>query len=714
MGASGASTVAAAQSAPQRYAPWIAAAVGALCYLNTLGNGFTYDDNPIIVNNPRVQQLGNLREIWLRDWWYSGGSGEVDLDPGRDRLYRPLVFFTFALQYAVHGMHAAPFHAVNIGLHALACGLVVLLARRLTLDSSAALAAGLLFAVHPVHVEAVAGIVGRAEIVATIFLLAGLLFATAPRGGGHFAATAFLAALLSKETAICYVALVPLLWLWMTRTGQPVANLSSPTVAVLLLPLLIYFPLRYVALEQQFIRDKLAGMLFNPLTVADTPARILGVFTVLGHYARLLFFPRTLSSDYGLAIIDHREPFDAMTAVGFVTAAGLAWLAWSGVRALAGKGTTPSLAKLSGVLTLAFLASYALISNTVLLIGVSAAERLMYFPSVFFCVLIGSAAVTLFRRLVAAAPERAGPARLIGLLLLVGLAGRSVARNFDWYNDFTLFSADVETYPRAAYLSSSLARVCVEFAEQSSAAKDREAFLANADRLVDRALNVLPRFPTPVRTRGVIARMRGDTAKARESLETALQLSPEDRIARRELARLSGGDQQSAVRELRAQLEADPQNAALRRRLADALTAGGFNRDALAEFESLAAAAPDDVATLRGLAEALLVNAERRRATDVLRRVLVRDPSDWESHVNLSACLAEREPAESLTHATRARYLKPDDVRVRLAYAEALVVNARVNEAIAEMETVLKGMTRDHPFRAAVADRLQELRRERR
>src|SRR5262245_17235890 len=174
--------------------PWLPALLGALCYLNTLGNGFAYDDNSIVRLNPLIHSLGDWRSIWLRDWWYSQGEQGGGLtDPSRDRLYRPLTTFSFALNYAVHGLHPAGFHAVNVALHAGVCALVWLLGRRLFDDLNVASIAAVIFAVHPIHAEPVAGLVGRAEILATLFMLLGLV-ALLPRSGPVAAGRAVLSA----------------------------------------------------------------------------------------------------------------------------------------------------------------------------------------------------------------------------------------------------------------------------------------------------------------------------------------------------------------------------------------------------------------------------------------------------------------------------------------------------------------------------------------
>lgn len=115
----------AGRSPGQRFllGPWLPTLMGALCLANSLSNRFAYDDHPLIVDNPRIQALTNLRDIWLSDWWYPA-QGSSQADPQRDRLYRPLTLFTFALNHAVHELHPTGYHLVNVLLHAATCLLV--------------------------------------------------------------------------------------------------------------------------------------------------------------------------------------------------------------------------------------------------------------------------------------------------------------------------------------------------------------------------------------------------------------------------------------------------------------------------------------------------------------------------------------------------------------------------------------------------------------
>ena len=130
------------------------AVLALLASVTSIINGFTYDDRPLILENPRVHHLGYLARAWVETYWPPWmGAG----------LYRPLTISAFTLQWAAG--HGAPwvFHAANITLYVVACLLVYSLARLVAAPLPAWIGAAL-FAVDPVHVEAVGNIVGQAEL----------------------------------------------------------------------------------------------------------------------------------------------------------------------------------------------------------------------------------------------------------------------------------------------------------------------------------------------------------------------------------------------------------------------------------------------------------------------------------------------------------------------------------------------------------------------
>ena len=723
--------------------PAFAALLGVLCYVNSLGNDFTYDDTSIVKGNPRIRSLTNFREIWLTDWWLERTDEQPFPDPERDRLYRPLTLYSFALNYAVGGLNPLGYHAVNIALHAIVTVLVWLLIKRLFEDCWIAGLTAILFAVHPVHVEAVAGIVGRGEILAAGFLLVALLVLmprTGPPGAARLGLSLplFFAALLAKETAVCYPAVALLVihgaygfkkltlrgWLW--RAG------------VLVIPLAVYLPLRYYAMGGHLIRTKVLSVLFVPLSDVDWVGRIHGPLTILGHYARLILVPDKLASDYGPAVFDPRQGPEFLTLVGLACTIAILF-------ALRGYFRSSVTNRRLAILAAVFLASYALISNTVLLIGTSFADRLMYWPSVPILAAIAIGIATMrgwYENMTRKTPDRATWIRLGGLLLIIALGLRTLVRNSDWKNNETLFEADRNTYPQNAHVNCGLAKLLIWGAheraleineitasvleaatppseteqaqkkgviEQLSA--EEIALLDRAETYLTRALDVEERFADAHVQLGLIAILRDDPDSARHHLETGLLLDPGNPLAQRLLMRVGGSSDELSKRadELTQLLEQHPDDVSARLELIRALLSLGRAAEAIPNAETAVRLQPDNVKALKLYAEALLVNRQNDQAIGLYRRVLTLAPDDCEAHSNLSTLLSDSNPVETLQHAQRAHQLRPNDLRIQINLAEALELNGRRSEALIQLRRILSNLPENHPQRSLVLDRIKEL-----
>ena len=134
-------------------------------YGASLANRYTFDDVYIVERDRLIRTLAGIPALFRQDWWAPFG---------RMGLYRPLTKVTFALGWAAAPGSPGWYHLVNVLLHALAAVLVLRLAQRWMAEGFA-LIAGLWFALIPTQVEVVAGLVGRADLLAVIFALAALL-----------------------------------------------------------------------------------------------------------------------------------------------------------------------------------------------------------------------------------------------------------------------------------------------------------------------------------------------------------------------------------------------------------------------------------------------------------------------------------------------------------------------------------------------------------
>ena len=128
----------------------VCAVFGALVYSNTLDLGLCYDDEAAVVKNPDLSPNVSWTALLGHDFW---GTAMEDKDSHKS--YRPLCVASFRLNYMLHGLQPMGYHLVNVLLHAMVCYLYVQLCALVFTQVWPALLAGLLFAVHPIHTEAV-------------------------------------------------------------------------------------------------------------------------------------------------------------------------------------------------------------------------------------------------------------------------------------------------------------------------------------------------------------------------------------------------------------------------------------------------------------------------------------------------------------------------------------------------------------------------------
>jgi Tfp pilus assembly protein PilF len=450
-------------------------AIVAAVYGNTLFNGFAQDDRIYILENHAVT-AHSAREILLPN--------------ALSHVFRPLSFVTLSANWAVSGARPFTYHLCNVLLHAAATCLLYWLLRRLLEGlpraTEIAFVSGLLFAVHPIHTEAVGNVVGRSELLAAGFLfLAWLLYL---RGRHVLALAGFALALLSKESAVVFLPLV-VLTDYLRGSWQRTWRYFSLAGLVLL----------YVAIFWKVQGGRLGTVtpfLDNPLAGLPTGLRILNAFRVAAKYLSLLIYPSALSCDYSYDSITLYANWRAWLGALPMFVLFTVWL-WSlftrrGGWALAG-----------GV----YLIGFAATANILFPIGTIMGERLAYLPSAGFCLLIA----LLWARLGERRPRLA-----LGVLAVVvaGLSLRTTLRNLDWRDDFTLYSSALRVVPGSAKMHNAIA---TEYASRGQPERAREEYQA--------ALQIYGRYPEALESFGLFEASAGNDARARQLLTAAMSLA---------------------------------------------------------------------------------------------------------------------------------------------------------------------------------------------
>jgi Flp pilus assembly protein TadD len=564
-------------------------------YANAFGNAFVWDDLLLIVDNPRIKSWRALPALFTSNLF---GGGVLS------SYYRPLQGLTYLLDYRLWGLTPAGFHLTATALHAATAVLLYRLGVVLLHDGRAALAGALLFAVHPVHTEAVTYLAGRSDPLSALALLAALLCHA--RGRTFLATTAFAAALLAREAA---VGLLPLLVVVDVALGR---KLRAGRL----------LPYGVVLVAYLGIRAAVVGVTPVPVPTAAIPLghRVLTMLPVVVGYVRVLLVPTGLHMERMVpAVTSPLEP----RVVGAVVA--LAVLA--GAVVAVGRRAWPV-----AFAAVWFLVALLPVANLVPL-ATFMAEHWLYVPSmgVFLAAGYGLA------RLATVIGSRGATAITAALVLVYG--GLTVRRNRDWRDARTLFEATVRLAPESTRAHANLGLAYEEAGERERARPEYERAIALAGDL--------PEAAGPHNNLGNLYREDGRLADAERELRAALAADPRHVGAHGNLALVlqALGRPDEAERVLLDGLAIAPDAATLRSNLGNIY----FRRDdlprALAEYQQAVALDPEHADAHNNLGSVLFRLGRLAEAEAEYRAALRLKPGSATIEQNLSVVLRSRSRA---------------------------------------------------------------------
>lgn len=468
-----------------------------LIFGNGLFGHFVFDDVTVIENRGDLKDPDNFLKLFISPY-------HQNLQ--KTGLFRPLTMASYAINHFIDGRPAG-FHAVNIIIHALNSFLVFWLTYFLFKNRFLSFSTFLLFLSHPIHTEAVTSLVGRAELLAFFWSLAAIGFFVKKRL--FWSSVSFLLGLLSKEVVLM---VLPIIFYIDWGILKNKLFFTARRMAVLMWPIGLYSLLRYKALGSYFFGDAYTTVVENPLKFASFGERILTAFKVLYLYMEKLVWPVRLSADYS---------FNAITLVqnfyDWRSLFGLGFLVFLLIILLLKKTnkTTPAFG------SLAFLAPYLMISNLIKPVGTIMGERLMYFPSLGFVILLSWGLLFLSRKL------GNKPVYILLALILAFYSIRTVVRNKDWHDARTLFSATVKESPGSLIARTALAAVYIK-ADEWGEAKEQLDIAQGIYKDNSHLQNIL----------GIMADHEGNYQLAEERYKKSLELNPDAIIPHINLAEL--------------------------------------------------------------------------------------------------------------------------------------------------------------------------------
>jgi tetratricopeptide (TPR) repeat protein len=464
----------------------------------SLGHGFVFDDVWIVEDREIVREADFPSLLTDAYWPEERGAA----------LWRPVTLVAFAIEWAVGDGSPVVFHAANVALYALVAALVALLAAR-AVTPVVGLVAGALFAVHPIHVEVSANVVGQAELISAAAFLGVLLVAWRTLDGSttrvprtHVVAVSLLTLVgigAKEHVATLPAAIVVLWWLSSVRTGEPLREVARRQIAVLFACLIsvgAYLAGRAAVLGEATS----AGGVASGLPADSWVQRGIVMLPVSLEWLRLLFWPVRLSADYSPSHLVPEATFGSAHVAALVVWAILLGLAWRFRLRLPVAAAGVAL----------FVVTGALAANIVVPLEVLLAERLLFLPSAGFALALGGlAASTSTRRSRALAFGVVGTATIL-------LASRSLERVPFWANNEVFFARMAVDAPLSA-------RVSRLAAEDALAAGDT----ARAEVFVREALARDPYDPAPAEAFGRSLFASGRYEGAAAYLREAVQRAPE-------------------------------------------------------------------------------------------------------------------------------------------------------------------------------------------
>ncbi len=494
-------------------------ALSFLLYANTLTHEYALDDYSAIKENYVVKRgLGGMNDIFTKHYRYGYWVG-------KGTLYRPITLAMFATEWNIKEDAPGFYHFMNIFWYGLSGVLLFLVLKRLFRKYHPALAfiASCIFIAHPVHTEVVANIKSRDEIMALLFCLAALYGLLKYLDKDKIlwmglALISYLLAMFTKENAVTFLAVFPLAMFLFSKVSLP-KNLTLS--ALFVIPVGMFLFVRQSVLGEIKGVDKVS-VLDNFIAGADGfTNEIATALMMAGKYLQVLFFPHPLVSEYGF---NHFATISMGSWKALLPGLILLGLLILGIYAIKNH-------KILAFGILFFFITFSIYSNIFITIGSSYGERFLYFPSLGFAIAAAWGLMKLFKvdihdakadlKSIAKTPVLAG---ILGVLML-GYAGRTMARNPVWHNSYTLYNADLKYVPNSAKLRFHHALELVKFGKKETGAKAQEWFnKAELDFL--KAIEIYPKYADAYGEIGLLYYRKNDLKKAIANYEKALEYKP--------------------------------------------------------------------------------------------------------------------------------------------------------------------------------------------
>lgn len=460
-------------------------------YGNTLSHDYALDDAIVITQNQFTKKgIDGIKEIFTTEGFTGFFGIKKNLVAGG--RYRPLSLVTFAIEWEFFKNSPGLSHFINILLYALTGILLYIVLSKLLIRYetkhwyfSLPFLTTLLFIAHPIHTEVIANIKGRDEIMTFLGAIAALYFSLKYLETNKpihllFSFIVFFLALLSKENAITFIAVIPLSIYFFTKHKS---SKNLITVLPLILATIIFLAIRQKVLGS-FTAPVARELMNNPFIDMTMGQQYATIFYTLGIYLKLLFFPHPLTFDYYPYHIPIMAWSDIKTILPFVSYVAIG--IW-GIIGLKKKS-------IFSFSVLYYLITISIVSNILFSVGAFMNERFIYISSLGFCLTIAYIAVAKLPMFIKS--EKSSKLIISGFLFIVlaMYSGKTISRNFAWQDDFTLFTTDVKVSTNSAKSNCSAGGKLIEEAIKPANKDKRNEYLKLSLTYLNKSVSIHPTY----------------------------------------------------------------------------------------------------------------------------------------------------------------------------------------------------------------------------
>lgn len=519
-----------------------------LSYSNSLTLDYALDDRLVIFENDyTLKGYQGVKDIFTKDSFsgYFGHSKNL-VAGGR---YRPVSQLSFVVEYETFGgdlkqnvgfnrdpkneklfeESILPFisHLVNLLLYILLCFLVfktlLIIFEKYENDKwylSIPFLATLLFALHPIHTEAVTNIKGRDEILsmlgAVLTLWCSLKYVKTHRYFWLiFSLISFVFALFSKENAITYLAVIPLSIYFLNDKKTTKDYIF--TLIPLALASLFFLIIRSKVLGAFMASEVDPNILNNPFVNATFFEKIATVLLTWGIYLKLMIFPHPLTHDYyphQIEITNFANP------IVWIILIAVLFVIYYAFKTLSGK-------KIISFAILFFIITFSITSNLLYSVGTLMNERFVFVSLLGFSIVCASFFVQWMNKKETKKHSAKKLALIVLIPVMIFYMGKTFARNFTWENDITLFTHDVETSENSIKCNISAGGSYIKLFHENK----KEKNLKLAKKYLDKALSLDPTSYNALLLSGEYYFLKADYETSYKIYADLAKNNPDDPIA---------------------------------------------------------------------------------------------------------------------------------------------------------------------------------------